>query len=103
MCLQVGELTQELKELPMRALLAAGFITYMPAAPEDTRKEKMRDWMEATGVGQFDLRRFLSTEREQLAWKAEGLPSDDLSVENALVILQVGAFNSILSIFINLI
>ena len=37
----------------------------------------------------FDLRRFLSTESEQLIWKSEGLPSDDLSMENALVILQV--------------
>lgn len=32
--LQVGELTQELKELPKRALLAAAFITYMSAASE---------------------------------------------------------------------
>ena len=37
----------------------------------------------------FDLRRFLCTESEQLQWKAEGLPSDDLSMENALIILQV--------------
>jgi hypothetical protein len=33
--------------------------------------------------------RFLSTESEQLIWKSEGLPSDDLSMENAMVILQV--------------
>lgn len=38
---------------------------------------------------EFDLRRFLCTESEQLIWKSEGLPSDDLSVENAIVILQV--------------
>lgn len=38
---------------------------------------------------EFDLRRFLSTESEQLTWKAEGLPSDNLSMENAVVILQV--------------
>jgi hypothetical protein len=38
---------------------------------------------------EFDLRRFLCTESEQLIWKSEGLPSDDLSIENALVILQV--------------
>lgn len=30
----------------------------------------------------------MSTESEQLGWKAEGLPSDDLSMENALVILK---------------
>jgi len=35
------------------------------------------------------LCRFLSTESEQLIWKSEGLPSDELSMENAMVILQV--------------
>ncbi|CAG13680.1 unnamed protein product, partial [Tetraodon nigroviridis] len=37
---------------------------------------------------EFDLRSFLSTESEQLIWKSQGLPSDDLSIENALIILQ---------------
>ena len=41
-------------------------------------------------ISTFIYRYFLSTESEQLVWKGEGLPSDDLSVENALVILQVG-------------
>lgn len=47
---------------------------------------------------EFDLRRFLCTESEQLIWKSEGLPSDDLSIENALVILQVNCvvFNLLL-------
>lgn len=30
----------------------------------------------------------MSTESEMLTWKAEGLPSDDLSVENAVVLLH---------------
>lgn len=38
----------------------------------------------------YSLYRFLSTESEQLIWKSEGLPSDELSMENAMVILQVG-------------
>ena len=87
--LQVGELSKELQELPMRGLLAAAFITYLPSAPEDLRRERIKSWMETIGIKQFDLRRFLSTESEQLKWKAEGLPSDELSMENALVILQV--------------
>jgi len=37
----------------------------------------------------YVLCRFLSTESEQLIWKSEGLPSDELSMENAMVILQV--------------
>lgn len=40
-------------------------------------------------VPEFDLRSFLCSESEQLIWKSQGLPSDDLSMENALVILQV--------------
>lgn len=42
-------------------------------------------------VSEFDLRSFLCSESEQLIWKSQGLPSDDLSMENALVILQVRA------------
>ena len=33
----------------MKSLLAAAFITYMPAAPEDVRQEKLKTWMELTG------------------------------------------------------
>ena len=76
-------------ELPKRALLASAFIAYLAKAPEDLRRSCMQEWMTAFGVSGFDLRRFLSTESEQLVWKSEGLPSDDLSMENALVILQV--------------
>jgi hypothetical protein len=73
----------------MRALLASAFITYMSSAPEDVRHDCLESWMEFVGVTGFDLRHFLSTESEQLIWKGEGLPSDDLSTENAMVILQV--------------
>ena len=85
---QVGELAQELEQLPRRAILAAGFICYLSQAPEDERKQKLKDWMQCVELESFDLRKFLSTESEQLVWKGEGLPSDDLSMENALVILQ---------------
>jgi hypothetical protein len=51
----------------------------------------MKNWQEMLGVDSFELKRFLSSESEQLVWKSEGLPSDTLSMENAMVILQVGA------------
>ena len=76
----------------MRVLLAAAFITYMSSAPEDVRHSCLKDWMQYLQLSDFDLRHFLSTESEQLIWKSEGLPSDDLSMENALVILQVLSF-----------
>ena len=78
-----------METLPLRALLAAGFITYMSSAPEDVRHRALQEWMHTLGVHQFELRRFLSTESQQLIWKSEGLPSDDLSMENAMVILEV--------------
>uniref|UniRef100_A0A8C5PRQ6 Dynein cytoplasmic 2 heavy chain 1 n=1 Tax=Leptobrachium leishanense TaxID=445787 RepID=A0A8C5PRQ6_9ANUR len=85
---RVVEITEELNTLPKRAQLAAAFITYISAAPEDQRKDSLDQWMKSVGLETFDLRRFLSTESEQLIWKSEGLPSDELSIENALVILQ---------------
>ena len=85
---QVGEMARELEQLPKRVVLAAGFITYLSQAPEDQRRNMLGNWMDATGLESFNLRQFLSSESEQLVWKGEGLPSDDLSMENAMVILQ---------------
>lgn len=69
--------------------MAAGFVSYLSQAPEDVRHSCLTNWREALGIDHFEMRRFLCTESEQLIWKGEGLPSDDLSVENAIVILQV--------------
>uniref|UniRef100_A0A803SUA0 Dynein cytoplasmic 2 heavy chain 1 n=1 Tax=Anolis carolinensis TaxID=28377 RepID=A0A803SUA0_ANOCA len=85
---KVSEIADELRTLPRRAQLSAAFITYLSAAPEDQRKASLDSWTKSAGLEKFDLRRFLCTESEQLIWKSEGLPSDDLSIENALVILQ---------------
>uniref|UniRef100_A0A8C5WVK4 Cytoplasmic dynein 2 heavy chain 1 n=1 Tax=Laticauda laticaudata TaxID=8630 RepID=A0A8C5WVK4_LATLA len=85
---KVSEIADELSTLPRRAQLSAAFITYLSAAPEDQRKASLDSWTKSAGLEKFDLRRFLCTESEQLIWKSEGLPSDDLSIENALVILQ---------------
>ena len=85
---QVGELDEELKQLPWKSLLAAAFITYLRQSSEDERRSRLAEWLEHAGLESFNLRQFLSTESEQLKWKAEGLPSDDVSMENALMILQ---------------
>ena len=49
----------------------------------------IRQWQDITGTsesGTFAFKRIMSTESELLQWKGMGLPSDDLSQENALVI-----------------
>ncbi|GFR50179.1 hypothetical protein Agub_g12346, partial [Astrephomene gubernaculifera] len=85
---QVGTLGEQLKELPLSSLLAAAFITYLPAHPEEHRQRVLKDWTSYLGVGEFDVCRFLSSESEMLKWKAEGLPADGLSAQNAVVILN---------------
>ncbi|CAL1265870.1 unnamed protein product [Larinioides sclopetarius] len=85
---QLQEIDQQLEELPMKTLLAAAFITYLSAEPEDKRRSVVERWCSDFGLEKFSLTQTLSTEREQLVWKNEGLPSDELSVENAICILQ---------------
>ena len=86
---QVNDLTDQLKLLPKLSLLCAGFITYLAGQSEDKRLDYMNKWKKALSVDEkFDVRKFLSTESEQLVWKSQGLPSDDLSMENAIVILR---------------
>ncbi|XP_035389840.1 cytoplasmic dynein 2 heavy chain 1 isoform X3 [Electrophorus electricus] len=91
---QMEEISEELDTLPKRVLLAAAFITYLSAAPENERRASLHTWMDNSGLQKFDLRHFLCSESEQLIWKSEGLPSDDLSMENALVILQITALKT---------
>ena len=47
---QVCEITEELDTLPMRALLAAAFITYLSAAPEDHRRHCLETWLHSSGL-----------------------------------------------------
>eukprot|EP01052_Picozoa_sp_SAG31_P000354 SAG31_NODE_11_length_38734_cov_21.263854_4_plen_1070_part_00 len=75
-----------LDSLPVYALLAASFINYLGNEAEAERRERLAHWMQVTGVDDFKFTEFMSLESERLQWKSEGLPSDQLSLENALVI-----------------
>ena len=83
---QALQLRADLAKLPMKMLLAAGFTTYLAKAPEDVRAQMIEQWQQITQVQGFIFKRAMSTESELLQWKSMGLPSDDLSQENGLVI-----------------
>lgn len=86
---QVQDLDEQLKILPKLSILSAAFITYLASQSEDKRVEYLTKWKQALSVDEkFDVRKFLSTESEQLGWKSQGLPSDELSMENAMTILR---------------
>lgn len=53
---QMSEIRSELDTLPMRAMLAAAFITYLSAAPEDRRRHCLESWMAQCGLQSEDAR-----------------------------------------------
>ncbi|DBA00111.1 TPA: hypothetical protein N0F65_000402 [Lagenidium giganteum] len=92
---QVKELESRLLELPIRMLLAAAFTTFLGKCSEDARARIIREWerdvADVTGVTStrsFDYRKMLSSESELLTWKSMGLPADNLSMENALIVVN---------------
>ncbi|ESN99131.1 hypothetical protein HELRODRAFT_66985, partial [Helobdella robusta] len=83
---QIKELETELNELNEKALYSSAFIIYLSSAPENVRLQMKQQWFKNLSLSNFDNIRFLSSENDQLLWKVEGLPSDGLSLENAVAI-----------------
>eukprot|EP00056_Hartaetosiga_gracilis_P017754 m.8317 g.8317 ORF g.8317 m.8317 type:complete len:4146 (-) comp6080_c0_seq1:66-12503(-) len=87
---QVKEYELQLSALPLEALLSAGFLVYLPQASEGVRADLTKKWCDDTGLladnPTFSPLSFLSTENDQLVWRSEGLPSDQLSLENGAVV-----------------
>ena len=98
----MGELNGQIGSMAANALLSAGFLVYLADEPEQTRAQYLQEWsasfiqaglLPSSGpkvgeIGGFSMQTFLSTEGELLRWKGQGLPTDKLSSENAIVILN---------------
>jgi dynein heavy chain 2 len=82
----VKTLQKEEKEMPAQMLLASAFTTFLGKTSEDLRNSMVERWQRVCDLDSFSYTRLLSTESELLQWKAMSLPSDNLSMENALVI-----------------
>eukprot|EP00727_Mastigamoeba_balamuthi_P008592 m51a1_g4355 putative cytoplasmic dynein 2 heavy chain 1 (4311) ;mRNA; f:228679-242475 len=83
---QLKDIEAQIEALPMSALLAAGFVTYLAGCPEDMRAEIVASWVAMVGLKEWNFVKFLGSETEMLTFKGEGLPADSLSMENALVV-----------------
>lgn len=73
---------------PKQALVAAAFMTYLGKEPEEVRDRLVKLWCARFSLEPVKLPLFLRSEGELLQFKAEGLPGDDLSMENAAIVLE---------------
>ncbi|CAK4090165.1 unnamed protein product [Aphanomyces euteiches] len=84
---QVKELENRVVELPMKLLMASGFTTFLGKCSETQRHSIAKGWDASTDSSTtFEYRKLMSTESELLTWKSMGLPADNLSMENGLVV-----------------
>ncbi|OQR98203.1 dynein heavy chain [Achlya hypogyna] len=84
---QVKELEHRVVELPLKLLMASGFTTFLGQCSEDRRAAIAKGWDAAVDSATvFDYRKLLSSESEMLTWKGLGLPADNLSMENGLIV-----------------
>jgi dynein heavy chain 2 len=88
---EVEVIGQNIEKIPHQAIITAGFLTYLADMSEDLRMELSTKWSSKLGISKFDIKYFVCTEQEMLQWRAEGLPSDELSLENAIAILKNSA------------
>ncbi|KAJ1675219.1 dynein heavy chain, partial [Spiromyces aspiralis] len=78
------------------ALLSSAFLAYSGYFDQQYREQLFSRWcthLERSGIKYYaDLRlsEYLSTTQERLEWSSQGLPPDDLAVENAVML---GRFN----------
>jgi len=90
---QLEQLEIDSRNLLVYSLVAAAFVSYLSCASEDHRKKSLSKWLAALNLEKvadaFSLKTFLTSEQELMIWRSQGLPSDDLAVENAIAILQV--------------
>ncbi|KAJ3307863.1 Cytoplasmic dynein 2 heavy chain 1, partial [Blyttiomyces sp. JEL0837] len=85
---QARAMKESIADLPKNALLSAAFITYLGGASEDIRSKYKGEWKKIASLSDFDFCKVMSSESEMLQWKSQGLPSDLLSAENAISILN---------------
>ena len=89
---QLEDLECDSRQLVMNGLIAAAYINFLSCVSEDERKQRLDQWLTklaVEGKAQFSLKEFLTNEQQLMQWRSEGLASDNLSVENAVAILQV--------------
>ncbi|VDN60499.1 unnamed protein product [Dracunculus medinensis] len=83
---EMVELQKQHNQLEKFCLISAAIIAFLGSAPESVRFNAISQWRDLLNADNFDFLRFCTTEAGRLQWKNNGLPSDNLSLENAIII-----------------
>lgn len=78
-----------LDNLLLNTLLASAFVTYLSECSDSIRNEKINKWKYEIKSNEFSFSKFMESERQILQWITEGLPSDETSHQNAIILKQV--------------
>ena len=82
----------ELVKIATNALLSAAFIAYAGMLDQRSRDDRRRQWIELLSERGLDpntnlgVTEYLSNADERLTWKTQGLLSDSVTVENAVIL-----------------
>jgi dynein heavy chain len=85
------DLSVDLVNLTGDVLIASGMIAYLGAFNSSYREELANEWVKGSSErkipnsGEFSLKRVLGNAVEIRQWNLQQLPSDDFSVENAII------------------
>lgn len=64
-------------------------MTYLSECSDNIRNEKIEKWKYELKSNEFSFSKFMESERQILQWITEGLPSDETSYQNAIILKQV--------------
>ena len=84
---QLESLEKDRETIATRCLLSSAYILYLGGSEENERFSKLSKWKSFLDLqGEFSINNFLVNETLQLNWKHEGLPCDELSISNVVIL-----------------
>uniref|UniRef100_T1JML4 Dynein-1, subspecies f n=1 Tax=Strigamia maritima TaxID=126957 RepID=T1JML4_STRMM len=96
---ELADLKLQRIQLVGDCMIAAGFLSYVGAFNSDFRKQMVEDcWYQALLEREiptsqpFKLESFLTDEVEVSRWNADGLPPDELSIQNGILTTRASRF-----------
>ncbi|KAF1768244.1 hypothetical protein GCK72_000056 [Caenorhabditis remanei] len=86
---QIETLGEEQSKMELCSLITSAFITYLGGCSEKDRKSLLKSMSKMFNMPpNFKPLSFASLETEQLNWKTKGLPADQLSLENGMIMFN---------------